>query len=130
MYYLQLLFQSLIAFLLIDIVWISQVAAPWMKKATPHLMAATPNFVAAAVFYLIYLSGLLFLILIPALSHKIGYQSVALQSFIFGFVAYATYDLTNLSVMKDYPWTLAVADMIWGGILTMLTALIVYKLNT
>ena len=123
------LFQSLLTFLAIDSIWISFVASPWMKKAVPHLMTPSPNLLAALAFYLIYLSALIYLIITPALSHKIGYQTLALQSFVFGFAAYATYDLTNLAVMKGYPLTMALADMFWGGLVTMLTALIIYRFN-
>lgn len=126
---LKLFIQSLVIFLAIDSVWITQVASPWMKKVVPHLMAQSPNFLAAGFFYLIYLSALIYLLLLPALANKLGYQTLALQSFVFGFTAYATYDLTNLAVMKDYPLSLAIADMAWGGILTMITVLLVYKLN-
>jgi uncharacterized membrane protein len=126
----KLLLQSLVVFLLIDSVWITQVASPWMKKVVPHLLSQNPNLVAAGLFYCIYIAALLYLILLPALTHKVGLHAVALQSFIFGFAAYATYDLTNLAVLKGYPWTLALADMLWGGVLTMLTVAIVYKINT
>lgn len=125
----KLLVQSLLIFLAIDAVWITQVASPWMKRVVPHLMSPSPNLWAALAFYLIYLATLLYLIIMPALSHKLGYQTIALQSFLFGFAAYATYDLTNLAVMKGYPLSLALADMLWGGILTMLTALIIYRIN-
>lgn len=128
--FIKLLLQSLLTFLAIDAIWISQVATPWMKKAVPHLMAPSPNFLAAGLFYLIYLSILLYLILIPALTHKLGLQTLALQSFLFGFAAYATYDLTNLAVMKGYPASMAIVDMLWGGLLTMVTALIIYKINS
>lgn len=126
--FIKLLLESFVAFLAIDALWITQVASPWMKKAVPHLMASSPNLAAAGIFYLIYLSILLYLIIIPGLSTP--FPTLAWRSFLFGFAAYATYDLTNLAVMKNFPWTMAVADMFWGGILTMLTALIIYKLNT
>lgn len=128
--FIKLLIESLITFLALDAAWISQVATPWMKKAVPHLMSPTPNLVAAVAFYLLYLSTLLILFVLPALSHKTGYQTLAFQTFLFGFTAYATYDLTNLAVMKGYPTSMAIADMIWGGILTMVTAIIIYKLNS
>lgn len=127
--FLKLFIQSLIAFLAIDSVWITLVASPWMKKVVPHLMSATPNLLAAGLFYVIYLCTLLYLILIPALSSKLPINTLLTQSFLFGFTAYATYDLTNLAVMRGYTWSLALADMFWGGILTMITVLIVYKLN-
>lgn len=127
--FIRLLLESLLSFLAIDSVWIYFVASPWMKKAVPHLMSPTPNLLAALAFYLIYLSVLIYLILAPALSHKLGYQTLAIQAFLFGFAAYATYDLTNLAVMRGYPLSMALADMFWGGIVTALTALIIYRLN-
>ena len=127
--FIKLFIQSLITFLAIDSIWITQVASPWMKKVVPHLMAPNPNFLAAGLFYVIYLSTLLYLILIPALANKLPLNTLLTQSFLFGFAAYATYDLTNLAVMRGYTWGLALADMFWGGILTMATVFIVYKLN-
>lgn len=127
--FLKLFIQSLVAFLAIDSIWIAQVASPWMKKVVPHLMAPSPNLLAAGLFYVIYLSTLLYLILVPAIASKLSLGTLLTQSFLFGFAAYATYDLTNLAVMRGYTWGLALADMFWGGILTMVTVLIVYKLN-
>ena len=127
--FIKLLLQSLVAFLVIDSVWITQVASPWMKKIVPHLMTATPNLLAAGLFYVIYLSTLLYLIFMPALANKLPLGTLLTQSFLFGFAAYATYDLTNLAVMRGYTWNLALADMFWGGLLTMLTVLIIYKIN-
>lgn len=128
--FIKLLIESMVTFLLLDAAWISQVATPWMKKAVPHLMATTPNLLAAVAFYLLYLSVLLILFILPGLSHKVGYQTIAFQTFLFGFTAYATYDLTNLAVMRGYPTSMAIADMLWGGVLTMITSLIIYKLNS
>jgi uncharacterized membrane protein len=128
--FIKLFIESLVVFLALDVVWISQIATPWMKKVVPHLMAPSPNLLAAIAFYLLYLSVLLILFIIPGLAHKIGYQTLAFQTFLFGFTAYATYDLTNLAVMRGYPASMALADMVWGGILTMITSLAIYKLNS
>ena len=129
MQFIKLLAESLVTFLVLDALWITQVASPWMKKAVPHLMSATPNWLAAVAFYLLYLGILLALFLIPGINNKVGYQTIAFQSFLFGLACYATYDLTNLAVMKGFPLSMALADMIWGATVTMLTALIIYKLN-
>ena len=126
----KLFFESIVTFLALDAAWISQVATPWMKKTVPHLMSPNPSILAAVTFYVLYISVLLILFVMPGLSHKIGYQTLAFQTFLFGFACYATYDLTNLAVMKGYPPSMALADMFWGGILTMVTSLIIYKLNT
>lgn len=127
--FLKLFLESLVAFLALDVIWISQVASPWMKRVMPQLMTDSPNILAAVAFYCLYLVTLLILIVVPALSHKIGYQTLAFQAFLFGLTAYATYDLTNLAVLKGYPLNMAVADMIWGGVVTLLTAVIIYKFN-
>jgi len=127
--FVKLFLESLFTFLALDAVWISQIATPWMKKSVPHLMSTTPNIWAAVAFYILYLSALLILFILPGLTHKVGYQTLAFQTFLFGFTAYATYDLTNLAVMKGYPLSMALADMFWGGLLTMITSLIIYKLN-
>lgn len=127
--FIKLLLESLVVFLGIDAVWISQIASPWMKKSLPNIISANPNFIAALLFYILYLLILLVLFIIPGISNKVSYQTLAIQSFLFGIAAYATYDLTNLTIIKGYPWTMALADIIWGGILTMVTALIIYKLN-
>jgi uncharacterized membrane protein len=92
-------------------------------------MATTPNMWAAIAFYFLYLSILLILFIIPGLAQKVGYQTITFQTFLFGFACYATYDLTNLAVMRGYPLSMALADMFWGGLLTMITALIIYKVN-
>ncbi len=126
--FVKLLLESLLAFLALDSIWIGLVASPWMKKALPHLMADKPNLSAAGIFYLVYLSSLLILFIIPNLKQA-SPTTLAWQSFLFGATAYMTYDFTNLAVMKGYPWSMAIADTIWGGVLTMLTALIIWKLN-
>jgi uncharacterized membrane protein len=128
--FIKLLIESIVTFLALDAAWISQVATPWMKKTVPHLRATSPNVWAAVAFYILYLSVLLILFILPGLTHKIGYQTLAFQTFLFGFTAYATYDLTNLAVMKGYPLSMALTDMFWGGLLTMVTSLIIYKLNS
>ena len=128
--FISLLFQTLLAFLALDVVWISQVASPWMKRAVPHLMSPTPNWLAAGAFYFLYLGILLYLIVIPALNQKLGYPTLALHSFLFGVACYATYDLTNLAILKGYPLSMALADLVWGGIVTMLTSLVIYRLNS
>lgn len=126
--FIKLLIESLLTFLAIDSVWIGFVASPWMKKTIPHLMADKPNLVAALIFYLVYLSSLIILFINPHLSDSSA-QALAWKSFLFGMTAYLTYDFTNLAVMKGYPWGIALADTLWGGVLTMTTALIIWKLN-
>lgn len=126
--FVKLFFQSLVTFLAIDSVWIGFVASPWMKRSIPHLLADKPNLLAAIPFYLLYLTTLIVLLITPHLSDS-SVKTLAWQSFLFGVTAYATYDFTNLAVLNGYPWQIAIADTLWGGFLTMITAVIIWKLN-
>ena len=116
--FIKLLVESFITFLALDAAWITQVASPWMKKSVPHLMSANPNMLAALAFYVLYLSILLILFIIPGLAHKVGYQTIAFQTFLFGFACYATYDLTNLATLKLWSLKVTVIDMAWGAFVT------------
>lgn len=51
-----------------------------------------------------------------------------LDAFILGTTTYAIFDLTNLSIFKNYKSKIALVDIVWGGILYTLTTYIVSKL--
>lgn len=125
---LKLFFTTLLAFLLIDGIWLGLVAKNLYAQAMGSLMRATPNWYAAGGFYLLYCAGLVFLILTPALTQGLTPTQVAVRSFVFGVIAYATYDLTNLAVLKNWPIALSFIDMAWGGVLTALVCWIVFRL--
>jgi uncharacterized membrane protein len=104
------------AMLLLDVLWLGFVARPLYLQGVGHLMAEAPTLWAAALFYGVYGLGLLcFAIASPAVrqgSRSIG--RAALSGAMFGFVAYATYDLTNLATLRDWPVLLAFIDIAWG----------------
>ena len=88
-------------------------------------MAANPNFIAAAIFYALFLFGLLMLVVIPA--GKAHSVTQALWSgALFGLVCYATYDLTSQAVIKNWPTTITVIDLFWGTFVTTVVALVGY----
>ncbi len=111
-------------FLVIDAVWLFSTAGLYKAKLG-HLMASTPNFVPAALFYLIYAAGLMHFVIGPAIKSGASLMHVALAGAFFGLVAYATYDLTNHAVMKEWPVLITILDIIWGTILTSLVSCIV-----
>lgn len=104
-------------FLAIDAAWIGGVANRFYKDNLSGLLARKPNLAAAFVFYVIYLAALLYFALEPALYHH-DFPFLLKHAVFFGFAAYATYDLTNLATLKNWPLKLAVVDIIWGTVLT------------
>lgn len=109
---------ALITFLIIDGIWLSVTMSRLYATRIGDLLSATPNFTAAGVFYVLYIAGLTVLILQPALLAQTGLTNVFLKGALFGLVAYATYDLTNLAVLKNWPVSITIIDMIWGALLT------------
>ncbi|QQR53281.1 DUF2177 family protein [bacterium] len=110
---------------LIDAIWLSVIAKRFYYSQLGSLLLEKPNMVAAVLFYIIYVIGIVIFALNPALSQK-SWQSAAGLGSLFGFVAYATYDLTNLATIKGFNTTVVVVDMIWGTVLTATVATLAY----
>jgi len=117
---------SIIGFLLIDGIWLLVIAKDFYRSRLGDLFA--PALPAAAVFYLVYTLGLCIFVVAPALTR--GSLSYALMyGALFGFFAYATYDLTNLATLKNWSLTLSVVDMCWGAVLSASVAAISYSVG-
>ncbi|MRR08078.1 MAG: DUF2177 family protein [Deltaproteobacteria bacterium] len=101
----------------IDMLWLGFVARGFYRKYLGHLLRPDVNWYAALVFYLLYIGGILIFATMPALEKKSLYQAVVLGG-LFGFFAYATYDLTNMATLKDWPLNVVIVDIIWGVVLT------------
>lgn len=112
-----------VAFLAIDSLWLGVVAVDFYRREIGHLLAPQPDFVAAAFFYLIYLAGTVYFVVLPSLN-KEGVMTAARDGGCFGFVAYATYDLTNMATMRDWPLTVTIADLAWGAFITAVSSVI------
>jgi uncharacterized membrane protein len=111
----------LMVFIACDLLWIGVIAQPMYQQGIGHLMTDQPNLNAAIFFYLIYPAGLLYLV--PAIQRPMDkWRDVILPAAIFGFVAYATYDLSNLATLKDWPVQMSIIDMAWGTCLAVVTA--------
>ena len=117
---MQFLKQYLIAFIvfiLVDLVWLLVISKKLYKDKIGHLMAENVNLVAAGLFYLVFIAALVFFVISPAIDRKSVLYALGAGVF-FGFVAYATYDLTNLATLKDWPVSLTVIDLLWGSFVT------------
>ena len=110
-----------VIFLLIDIVWLSQAVPYFYQPNIGDLLREDPIILIAALFYLIYPIGVNILVVIPALEGRFV-KKVFFNGFIFGFVAYGTYNLTNMATLTGWSIHVVLVDMLWGGILTASSA--------
>jgi len=116
MYHLKLYLCTLLAFFAIDMVWLGLVARGFYQEHLGYLLRPDPNWAAAIVFYLLFVAGLLVFVVVPGLRAGSA-RKVAILGALFGLVTYATYDLTNLATVKDWPWIVSAVDLAWGSLL-------------
>lgn len=114
-------------FFAIDMIWLGLVAKGLYAKELSKFLTDKPNWAAAAVFYLAYIAGIIVLAVMPAVEKQSLIKAVILGG-VFGGLAYATYDLTNLATLKDWPIKIVIIDIIWGMLLTAIVAAISYQI--
>jgi len=119
--YLALYLVTLAGFLVIDLLWLGVIAKDFYARQLGSLMREDVNWTAALLFYAIYVAGVLTLAVWPALQTRSLGRALLLGG-ILGFVAYAAYDLTSLAVMRGFPPGMVAVDMVWGTVLTGMTA--------
>lgn len=108
-------------FLAIDAIWLSKIATRFYFDRIGHLLMDKPNLGAAAVFYIIYVVGILIFAVLPALRNE-SFCHALVYGGLFGFFAYLTYDMTNYATMRDWPFTVVVVDVLWGTFLSGVSA--------
>ncbi len=104
---------ALLAFLVLDGIWLGVVASGFYKSQLGFLLADSPKWAAAVVFYLLFVFGLVVLVIAPGVREGSLGRAVA-RGGLFGLVTYAAYDLTNLATVKDWPVVVTVVDLVWG----------------
>jgi uncharacterized membrane protein len=112
-------------FFAIDLVWLIFVANNFYAQQIGFLMTPNVNWVAAMIFYLLFMIGLVVLVITPALEKK-SWKKALLTGALFGLVSYATYDLTNLATLKDWPILITIVDLIWGTVLAGSVSVVTY----
>lgn len=112
-----------VAFLAVDSVWLSLMASRLYQPLLGDMLAEDFDIVAAALFYVLYVGGIVFFAVKPALERGRA-ATAALNGALFGLCAYGTYDLTNQATLKDWPAIITVADLCWGTFLTAAAATI------
>ncbi|MGD8702225.1 MAG: DUF2177 family protein [Desulfosarcina sp.] len=120
-FYIKLYLLTVPVFFLIDIIWLGWLGRGFYKKQIGFILSDQVNWPAAAVFYLVYIAGILIFAVVPALEK--GQVARALGwGALFGFFTYATYDLTNMATIEGWPLTMVIVDILWGTLLCTLVA--------
>ena len=120
-YYLKLYLASLVVFFAVDMLWLGLVASSFYKKHLGYLMAPTINWYAAIIFYLLFILGILVFVVLPGIKEN-SLTNTILRALLFGLITYATYDLTNLATIKDWPLTVTLVDLVWGMVLSTIVS--------
>ncbi len=119
---------SLLLFSVIDLLWVGVIAKDMYQEHIGFLMTDDIRWGAVLLFYGLYLFGLVFFVIEPALKER----SVTMAIFsgaLFGLICYATYDLTNLATLKGWPLTMVCYDLLWGAFASGLVSLITYEIG-
>jgi len=116
-------------FLLIDMLWLGVAARDFYKRHLGYLMRPQVNWAAAISFYLLFIIGIVIFAVKPALEMQSPMRALVYGA-LFGFFTYATYDLTNLATVKDWPLVVTVVDLAWGTALCGIVATASYFVST
>lgn len=114
---------SMFVFLVFDMLWLNVVAKSFYRRELGDLMTDQVNVLAAVIFYILFIIGLIYFVIYPAfLAQSL---SMALwRGAFFGFICYATYDLTNLATLRNWPLLMTLVDLTWGTVLGALTSVL------
>ena len=116
-------------FFAIDLVWLALIAKNFYRQHIGHLLSPDVNWPAAILFYLVFIAGIVFFAVRPAIEAQSGTRALFYGAFL-GFLTYATYDLTNQATMKDWPVLVTVVDLAWGTVLSASVAYISYHVSS
>ena len=116
---------ALPVFFVIDMVWLGLIAKSFYAKQIGYLMKTDINWTAAILFYLLFIVGLVLFVIMPAVEKGSWVHSLLFGA-LFGLITYATYDLTNLATLKDWPLLVTVVDLAWGAVLAAAVSIVTY----
>jgi uncharacterized membrane protein len=112
---------ALVVMGILDGIWLGLTASRIYRPGLGALMVNKPVVPAAMVFYFLYIAGLTYLVVLPALAAG-QFSSAVARGAVLGLVAYGTYDLTNLAIIRGWPLGVTIIDLAWGTLLTAVTA--------
>ena len=116
---------ALLVFLIADAVWLNAVASPVFRRNLGEMLLDSPRLGVAAGFYALYVLGILYFATWPAVSAA-SWRPAAMNGAILGFLAYGTYEATNLATLRGWTYGMLLMDVAWGVALTALSAMAGY----
>ena len=116
-------------FLIIDLIWLNLIAKDLYQKEIGSLLLKNPNLIPALIFYLLFIVALLVLVLIPGINSYTLTKTLLLGA-VFGFITYATYDLTNLATLQGWSLKMTIIDLIWGTSISTVVTLLGYLIGS
>ena len=116
---------ALPVFIVIDMIWLGLVARSFYRSQIGFMMKSDINWIAAITFYLLFVGGLVVFVIAPAIE-KNSWRHALLFGALFGVITYATYDLTNLATLKDWPILITIVDLVWGAVLAASVSTVTY----
>lgn len=122
MFFIKLYILILPVFFGIDLVWLGLIAKGFYAKHLGYIMSPTPNWIAALSFYLLNILGILIFAVLPGFKADSVVKTLLLGAF-YGLCTYATYDLTNLATLKNWPIVVTVVDLFWGVFISTVVSL-------
>ncbi len=128
MFYVKLYLMTVPVFFAMDMLWLGVIAKKFYREKLAAFLSQEVNWPAAIVFYLIFIIGIIFFAVTPARA-KDSLLIAALYGALFGFFTYATYDLTNLATLKNWPLSVVFIDILWGTVLCSVVASVSFILS-
>ncbi len=127
--FLKVYLTALSLFLILDGVWLGFLAKSFYAKQIGFLFKTNINWIAALLFYILFIFALLIFVINPAIEKNSIIHAILLGA-LFGFITYATYDLTNLATLKDWPIAVTIVDLIWGSFVTAVVSSVTFLIFT
>ena len=116
---------TMAVFIAADALYLGFFASRFIKKQAGHLLAPSPDWVAAGIFYLIFIAGILYFAVYPAME-KGSMGEALLRGAFLGLLTYSTYELTNKALIRDWHLPLVIVDIAWGIFLCALCSIAGY----
>ncbi len=121
LFLLKLYLLTVPVFFVVDLIWLGLVAKGFYRRHLDFILSPHVNWPAAITFYLIYIIGIIVFAVIPAIDRE-SLSRALVWGGLYGFFTYATYDLTNMALIKGWPLKIVIVDILWGMILCTVVA--------
>lgn len=114
---------TFIVFIILELFWLIILARDQYAKELGYIMKSEPNLLPAAIFGLLFVGGIVFFVINPAIDQN-SWTYALFAGVFYGLITYATYTLTNLANLESWPLKVTIIDLLWGMVLGGATSII------